>query len=336
MARSSGPAQSDPLVGVIGAGNYACTILLPALAKTSASLACIADLSPVAANHSAREFHFAEATTDYQRILLNDRIAAVFIATEHSSHARLVRESLAAGKHVFVEKPLCLTESELSEIAAAYHCAVERTASPPLLMVGFNRRYSPHTRCVRELLRNRFEPLCMNLTVNPGPVPPDHWLHDPARGGGRIIGEACHFLDLLSYLASSPIQRVSAMMPGPALPIRSDKMSIQLTLADGSIGALNYFANGSSKYPKETLEIFSEGRILRLENFRVTRGFGFKRFRRFRTWRQDKGHRAEIALFMDRVRHGGPPMIPFVELENATRASFVALVSAANGKMIQL
>ena len=325
-----------PAVGLIGAGNYARSILAPAIAATSARLACVADLNPVCASHLARKFHFEQATTDYQAILGTPSIEAVFIATGHSTHAQLVCEALLAGKHVFVEKPLCLTLTELQEVAAAYRRANEDTAKPRSLMVGFNRRFSAHTARLKELLRDRTEPLCMNLTVNAGSVPQDHWLHDPARGGGRILGEGCHFFDLLAYLAGGHIKRVSAMMAGPGLAVRSDKMSILLSLGDGSIGTVNYFGNGCQAFPKETLEIFSEGRILRLENFRVLRGYGFKAFKSFKTWRQDKGHKTEIALFLDRVARIGPPLIRFAELENVSQASFAAMASATTGNTVQL
>ena len=203
-------------------------------------------------------------------------------------------------------------------------------------MVGFNRRFSPHTVKIRELLAGRVEPLCMTLTVNAGFIPPEHWTQDPQRGGGRIIGEGCHFIDLLSHLAGSPVTSVSATTVGGNGPIREDKMSILLGFADGSIGTVHYFANGSKSYPKETLEIFGDGRVIWMENFRITTGYGFKGFRSFRTWRQDKGHRAEIAAFVDAVAAGGPPLIPFDQIVNATRASFAAVESARSGKVIRI
>jgi predicted dehydrogenase len=333
---SSLPGRLNPAIGLIGAGNYSRAILVKALAKTPARLAWVADLCPSAARHMARKYRFEQATTDYRAILRDPHIEAIIIATDHNSHARLVCEALLARKHVFVEKPLCLTESELKEVAATYELTSEWDNGPRLLMVGFNRRFSPHTCRIRELLAHRAEPLCMNLTVNAGAIAPDHWLQDPARGGGRIIGEACHFIDLLAYLASAPVKGVSAIMAGRSLAMRSDKMSIQLSFGDGSIGTLNYFANGSNAYPKESLEIFSEGRIVQLNNFRATHGYGFKHFRKFKTWRQDKGHQTEFALFIDKIARGGTPLISFAELENVTRASFAAMASAVSGRMIQV
>ena len=203
-------------------------------------------------------------------------------------------------------------------------------------MVGFNRRFSPHIVRMKQLLQGRSEPLCMVMTVNGGPIPPDHWIQDPERGGGRIIGEGCHFLDLLSHLAGSAIRSVAAIMIGGGVAVREDKMSIILGFADGSVGTVNYFANGSKNYPKEMLEVFSNGRVLRMENFRSTRGYGFRGFSKFRTARQNKGHDREMAAFVERVARGGEPLIPFQELTNVTRASFAAMESARAGRVVEL
>jgi len=398
---------------VIGAGNYARSILLPALGRTKATLAAVADINGVAAAHAARKFKAGKAVSDHRLILDDPGIQAVFVLVGHHLHARFVCEALEAGKHVFVEKPLAINDAQLEEVIRAYekiggqrpyfsptekpgqlpespptchsreggnteknwipdqarndkhlssHAAANNDHSSfPILMVGFNRRFSPHTLKIRELLAGRTEPLCMTLTVNAGFIPPEHWTQDPERGGGRIIGEGCHFIDLLSHLAGSPVTSVSAGMVGGNGPIREDRMSILLGFADGSVGTVNYFANGAKSYPKETLEIFGDGRVIRMENFRVTTGYGFNGFRSFRTWRQDKGHRAEIAAFVDAVRScnlafPGPgengdspnfslgekkdsphfPLIPFEQIVNATRASFAAMESAKTGFVIKL
>jgi predicted dehydrogenase len=203
-------------------------------------------------------------------------------------------------------------------------------------MVGFNRRFSPHTIKIKELLAGRADPLCMNMTINGGKIPEDHWTQDPVRGGGRIIGEGCHFIDLLSYIADAPVVTVSAIMMGDVPAIRSDKMSIVLGFGDGSVGTVNYFSNGSKAYPKETLEIFSDNRVLRTENFRVTRGYGFKGFKKFKTLRQDKGHKTEMAVFIDRISNGGEALIPFERVVNSTEASFAAMESAQKKQTIVL
>ena len=328
------PTENAPeqiAVGVIGAGGFARGILLPALARTGARRACVADLNPVAAQSAARKFGFEKAVTDYRLILNDPSVNLVFVLVGHHLHAGLVCEALAAGKHVFVEKPLAMNAGELQQIRDAL-----QSARGIGVTVGFNRRFSPHLLRMKALLQGRSEPLCMAMTVNAGAIPPGHWTQDPERGGGRIIGEACHFIDLLSFLAGSRVRTVSAFRVGEGPAVRDDKMAIGLEFADGSVGTVNYFANGARSYPKETLEVFSEGRILRMENYRVTRGFGFRGFRRLRTWRQDKGHAAEIAALIDRVRRGGAPLIPFEESANATLASFAAVESAQTRRAIPI
>ncbi len=324
-------AAEEAVVGVIGAGNFAKSILLPALAGTSANIACIADLDSAAARHAAKKFGANEATSDYKKILEDPKVKAVFIVVGHHLHARFVCEALDAGKHVFVEKPLAMNEEELALVTKTV-----AKASGQMIMVGFNRRFSPHTIRIRELIANRAGPLCMNMTVNAGYLPPDHWVQDSERGGGRIIGEGCHFIDLLSYIADSPVKTVAAAMVGEKAAIRTDKMSIVLGFADGSVGTVNYFANGPRSYPKEALEVFCEGKVLRLDNFRETAGFGFKGFKKFKTKRQDKGHFAEISGFIERINKGGEQMIPCDQLENVTLASFAAVTSASENKTILL
>jgi predicted dehydrogenase/precorrin-6B methylase 2 len=318
-------------VGIIGAGNFSKSILLPALAKTKARIAYIADLNGVAAKHAASKFGAEHAVSDYRHVLDDKQVDAVFVVTGHNTHARLVSESLEAGKHVFVEKPLCLHESELESIEATL-----RNHPGAILMVGFNRRFSRHTIKIKQLLAGRSNPLCMNMTVNAGEIAADHWVQDSKRGGGRIVGEGCHFIDLLSFIADSPVKSVSAFMIGNGPAVREDKMSIILQFADGSVGTVNYFANGAKDYPKETLEIFTDGRVLRLDNFRIIRGYGFKGFRKFKTTRQDKGHAEELASFIQLVEQGGQPIIPFEQIKNVTSASFAAVKSARERTVINL
>jgi predicted dehydrogenase/NADPH:quinone reductase-like Zn-dependent oxidoreductase len=330
LKQSISPAAGR-VVGVVGAGNFSKMIMLPALSKCGASIAYVADINAAAASHGARKFGAANAVTDYKLVLQDPAVDAVLIAVGHNLHARLVCEVLSAGKHAFVEKPLAMNAGELDQVRQAAAVHADRQ-----LMVGFNRRFSPHVRKARGLLEGRGEPLCMTMTVNAGFIPPGHWVHDPVLGGGRIIGEACHFMDLLMHLACSPIVSVSGAMVGQGVAVREDKMSIVMSFADGSVGTVNYFANGSKSYPKEMLTIFSDGRVLSLENFRRLVGYGFKGFGKFKTPRQDKGHTAEFAAFVDRVASGGPPLIPFQELANVTAASFAAVESARTGKTVEL
>ena len=331
IKRETAAASGQAVVGLIGAGGFAKGILLPALAKTPARVVRIADLNPAAARHAAAKFGAGEAVTDYKMILDDPNINAVFVVVGHNLHARFVCEALAAGKHVFVEKPLAINEEQLAQISEAVAKAPDR-----LLMVGFNRGFSPHTILMRKLLMERSEPLCMNMTINAGAMPPDHWMQDPEVGGGRVIGEGCHFIDLLTHIAGSGVKSVSAMMVGGGVAVRDDKMTMVLGFEDGSIGTVHYFSNGSKSYPKEMLEIFSDGRVLRMENFRRTLGYGFKGFSKFKTSRQDKGHNAEMAAFIARVISGGEQLIPFDRLANTTRATFAAIESARSGNAVRL
>jgi predicted dehydrogenase/threonine dehydrogenase-like Zn-dependent dehydrogenase len=319
-------------VALIGAGNFCKMVLAPALAKTRARLLYVVTRKNAAmASHIARKYRFDQASTNLDAVLADTQVNTVFIATPHNTHPHLICKSLAAQKHVLVEKPVAIDMNGLNQVIDAL-----RNHSGQYLSVGFNRRFSPHITKIKELLAGRIVPLCMSMTINAGFIPPEHWVQDPERGGGRIIGEACHFIDLMAFLSGSLVTTVCSMMVGGNGPNREDKMSILLGFADGSVGSVQYFANGAKSYPKETLEVFAEGRVIRMENYRVTTGFGFKGFRSFRTWRQDKGHQAEIAAFVEHVSAGGAPLIPIEEIVNVTKASFAALESARTEKVISV
>lgn len=300
--------------------------ILPALAKTSAQRKAIASAGGASAAIAARQFGFQQASTDYHTLLDDSEITTIFIATRHDTHARLVIEALQAGKHVFVEKPLALNREELAAVGQALDQAPGRQ-----LMVGFNRRFAPLAVRMKGLLERRTQPLSLVYTVNAGAVPADHWTQDPTVGGGRIIGEGCHFIDFLRYLVGCPITAVAARMMGeaPGLSVRDDKMMVVLSFADGSLGVLHYLANGSKRFPKERLEVFSQGRILVLDNFHTLKGYSWPHLRRSWPWRQDKGHVAEVTTFIERVAQGGAPLIPWAELEEVTLATFTAVGRAA-------
>jgi len=320
------------VIALIGAGNFSKMTLAPALAKTPAKLKYVsARTNGAAAAHIARKYGFEHASTDPDAILSDGEVNTVFIATNHNSHPSMVCKSLAAGKHVFVEKPLAIDIDALRQVIETVRIHTEQH-----MMVGFNRRFSPHVQKMKTMMVGRIEPLAMTMTVNAGIIPPNAWVHDPEKGGGRIIGEACHFIDLMVYLTGYKVVSVAAMQIGGQMPIREDKMSILLSFEDGSIGTINYFANGNKAYPKERLDIYSEGRILKLNNFRSVEASGFRGFRNFRTWQMDKGHRAEVAAFVALVDKGGKPLIPFSEIVNVTLASFAAVTSAREGRLIIL
>ncbi len=333
----SQPATTAPggqaVMGLIGAGTYAKRTLLPHLKGCPVRLRMVASAGGVSGGHLAGRFGFEQATTDYQEVLRDPDVNLVYIATRHNLHAKMALEALAAGKHVAVEKPLCMNGEELEQIAAAH-----RQANGRQLFVGFNRRFALHTVKMRELLRTRTQPLCISIMVNAGMVGAEAWVHDKAQGGGRILGEGCHFIDLISHLAGSPIKRVVSTQIGdvPGVTCPDDKATITLSLADGSIGTVHYFGNGDKSYPKETVEVFSEGRVLRLENFRILRGYGWTGFSKSRLFKINKGFHETAFNITRAVAAGGPALMPFEGIENVMRATFAAVESAATGRPIDL
>ncbi|MCE5278170.1 MAG: bi-domain-containing oxidoreductase [Planctomycetaceae bacterium] len=324
-------AVASPIVGVIGAGNFSKVTLVPALAKIGARVGYIADLNTAAATHLAGKFQANKAVSDYHLMLQDPAVQAVFVAVNHNLHARLVTEILRAGKHAFVEKPLAMTLEELSQIQSAAAAAPQC-----MVMTGFNRRFSPHTQAIAKALSGRKEPVSMTMTVNAGYIPPEHWVHDPVLGGGRIIGEACHFIDLLAFLAGCEVTTVSACMAGRGFATRDDKMAITLGFADGSVGSVCYYANGSKQYPKELLRVFSDGRVFELDNFRQTHAFGARGFRTVRTRRQDKGHQEEFAQFIAQAAQGREPPVRWRDQVAVTLASFAAVASAMEERTVIL
>jgi predicted dehydrogenase len=274
----------------------------------------------VSALHAGRKFGFRQATTDTDAVFSDPAITAVVITTRHDSHARFVLRAIETGRHVFVEKPLCTTLEELAEIEAAYDGCV-RSGVPLVVTVGFNRRFAPLVQRAQQLLAGVSGPKALVMTVNAGAIPADHWTQDPTVGGGRLLGEACHFIDLLRCLTGSAITEASVVsMAG----VTRDTATVQLKFADGSIGTIHYLANGSKAFPKERLEVFAQGRVLQLDNFRVLRGFGWPGFTAQRLWRQDKGQRGCAAAFVEAIRMGQPGPIPFAELIEVSRVAIEA------------
>jgi predicted dehydrogenase/threonine dehydrogenase-like Zn-dependent dehydrogenase len=312
-----------PVIGFLGAGSYVSSVLAPAFAKTRARLRAIASANGITGTHVARRFGFERSTTDTGAVFGDSRIDTVVIATRHDSHARYVVEGLKAGKHVFVEKPLAIRPEEPAAIEEAARAAAAPGRAAPILMVGFNRRFSPHVVRIKSLIDAIREPKSFVMTVNAGAVPPGHWTRDPDSGGGRIVGEACHFIDLLRFLAGSPIVEHQVA----AARTQDSCVSISLRFSDGSIGTVHYLASGHRSFPKERLEVFCGGRVLQLDNFRVLRGFGWSGFRSMRSWRQDKGQQACVDAFVSAVRQGKPSPIPLAELLEVARVTLA--VSAA-------
>lgn len=307
-------ASGAATVGLIGSGNYALVVLIPAFKAAGARLHTVACHGGLSGVHAGRTFGFRQAATDTAAVFGDAAVDTVVIATRHNSHAALVCQALGAGKHVFVEKPLALTLEEVAAIERAHGEAVA-SGRRPLLMVGFNRRFAPQIVRLRSLLQAVTGPRAFVMTVNAGAIPADHWTQDAAIGGGRILGEACHFIDLLRHLAGSPISG------GQAQRMTADTATITLTFADGSMGTIHYLANGSKAFPKERLEVFAAGRVIQLDNFRRMRGYGWPGFTRMNLWRQDKGQKACARGFVDAVVKGGAAPIPLAEILEVGRAS---------------
>lgn len=308
-------------VGFLGAGNYAGRVLIPAFNAAGAHLHTVVSGGGVSAVHFGRKFGFAEAATEIAAVLENPEIDTVVIATRHDAHANQVLAALRAGKHVFCEKPLCLTLDELAAIEAEAEARPEQQ-----LMVGFNRRFAPHVVKMKALLDPIGQPKSLIITVNAGEIPPDHWTQDPAIGGGRLIGEACHFIDLARHLVGHPItgHRVMVLGRHPALPIRDDKISLLLEFSDGSIATVHYLANGNKGFPKERIEVFAAGRVLQLDNFLKLRGWGWKGFSKLNLWRQDKGQSGCSVSFMRSVTGAGEAAINVTELIEVSRVTIEA------------
>lgn len=329
---------SIPQVGVIGAGNFTKARLLPALKKSKAVLHSISSAQGVSSASGGSKYGFQYNTNDLDTIWNTDEIDTVFVTTRHNLHAKLVSKALQSDKNVFVEKPLCLTKPELSDIRNLYY--ERRETSRIRLMVGFNRRFAPLVKKMKFKVKDRVEPLSIIYTINAGHIPADHWTQDMDIGGGRIIGEACHFIDLMRFLVGRPIVSVFSLAMGGTGETRasSDKMTINLEFEDGSLGAVHYFANGSKTFPKERVEVFSEGRVFQLDNFRKLNISGEKLINRFSMSHfkpnfsgQDKGHEAGFIAFLKSIRDGEDCPISFEEIENTMLATFAAVESAETG-----
>ncbi|AWA49328.1 MULTISPECIES: bi-domain-containing oxidoreductase [Acinetobacter] len=319
------PIQVEPenaVVGFIGAGNYASRILIPAFKKASAQLHTIVTAGGINGVIHGSKTGFAEASTDLNAMLQHPEINTIAIVTRHNSHASMVEKVLAAGKHVFVEKPLALHVDEIDRIEQLYQ-QQSTTDRYSRVMVGFNRRFAPQVQKMKALLDTVKEPKSFIMTMNAGAIPADHWTQDLQIGGGRIIGEACHFIDLMRFLAGSKIVSIQARRMGEtdAVQVLEDKASMTFGFEDGSFGTIFYLANGASSFPKERIEVFTAGRVLQLDNFRKLKGFGWPGFNKMNLWRQDKGQEACAAAFVESIRQGQPTPIPADEIFEVARVT---------------
>ncbi len=313
-------------IGVIGAGNFSSSTMLPALKKANANLVIIASAGGVTSTALAKKYSIAKSTTNYKEVIDDTDVDLVIITTRHNLHAPLVAEALKNKKHVFVEKPLALNAEELNKIIEAYD-------GTTTLTVGFNRRFSPHVQKIKQFTQGTE----MNViaTMNAGFIEANSWVHDMRSGGGRIIGEACHYIDLISFITGSQVTEVCMNAMGNHPAENTDNASILLHYENGSTGVINYFSNGSKSYSKERLEIYFQGKTIILDNFRTTTGYGFKNFSNLKS-KIDKGHTAQFKLLKERLENGGASLIPFDELINTAKASFAALESLKNKSWIKI
>lgn len=318
---------SKGVVGVVGAGNFTKMTMLPALKGSGANYKYIASQGGVSGTAMAQKYGFTHSTTNYKEIVADQEVDLLLITTRHHLHAAMSIESLRAGKHVFVEKPLALNTEELESVIEA------QQASGKTITVGFNRRFSPHALKMKDLLGSA--PMNVIATMNAGFIPASVWIHDLKIGGGRIVGEACHFIDLITYLTGSKVTSVCMNAMGVNPQANTDNATLLLKYENGSTGVINYFSNGSKAYSKERVEVYSQERTLIMDNFRKTEGFGFKGFSKLKT-SLDKGHKNQFHSLIQRIKDGGAPLIPMEDLINTSKASFAAIESLKTGSWVKV
>jgi predicted dehydrogenase len=312
-------------LGVIGAGNFANAGLLPIIKNIkNLSFVGIAGRNGLGCSTVGRRFGFGYCTTDTQKLLDDASINTIALLTRHNLHAAQVMAALKAGKNVFVEKPLCLTEKELEEITATYQAVLGKK---PALMVGFNRRFAPFIRELKENLQTVAEPLMMHYRVNAGFIPADHWTQDPVQGGGRLLGEGCHFIDTLIFLAGSIPVRVECIALPDSGRYAIDNLVVTMQFANGSIGVVTYVANGDKSFGKEFLEVFGGSLSARLEDYRTLRiHHGKKRIFR-KSGSQDKGHKAEWEALVGYLLGKSAVPMSFDDVVRSTKTALAAKLS---------
>ena len=317
------------VIGIVGSGNFTSSTILPNLKKLNANIKYIASSGGLSSTIMAKRHAISNSTSDYKEILKDADVDLVLITTQHHMHASMVLESLKAGKSVFVEKPLALKKEELEAIISEYN---NQNVS---VSVGFNRRFAPLAKSMKKQLGNDNTPINIIATMNAGFIPADVWVHDMEVGGGRIIGEACHYIDLCTYFAGSRVSAVCMNAMGVNPEENTDNASILLQYENGSNAVINYFANGSKAYSKERVEVYSQERTLVMDNWRKLKSYGFKSGSSASS-KQDKGHFNQFQELIQQQQKGGNAIIPFDEIVNTTKASFAAIESLKQGKWISI
>jgi len=321
-------------VGVIGAGNFATAVLLPAMkAAGGVEFGGICAAGGSSARSAGSRYGFRFCASDEAELFRDPAINTIVVCTRHASHAGLVAAALGAGRHVFCEKPLAINEDQLALIIGAF----DRRSANCLLTVGYNRRFSPLARQLKAFVSASTEPFIMNYRVNAGFIPAGHWTQDPDEGGGRVLGEVCHFVDFLTFICGEPVASVSASSIPDSGRYSGDNICAILRFADGSLGTITYAANGDKSFSKERVEVFVQGSVAVLDDFKELRTVrnGKHQVSRSRL-RVDKGHRGEWQAFGDAIRAGGHPPIPFEELVNGTLATIALTRSSSNGNSIDI
>jgi predicted dehydrogenase/threonine dehydrogenase-like Zn-dependent dehydrogenase len=320
-------AAGKSVLGVIGAGNFTGSTILPKLKAAGAQIKSIASSKGLSGSIQAKKHSIENSTTDYKGILADSEINTVLVTTQHGSHSMFVSEALESDKHVFVEKPLSTTWDGLEKVEKALE------KSKGWVTVGFNRRFAP----LALELKKRLSPAPMNIiaTMNAGFIPPEVWVHDMKAGGGRIIGEACHFIDLCTYFTGSKVIEVCMNAMGPDAQANTDNASILLKYENGSNAVINYFSNGSKTYSKERIEVHQQNSTLVLDNWRKLTGFGVRGFSSKRS-KQDKGHYDQFKQLLESVEKASGPTIPWEEVLNTSKATLAAVDSLIEGKWISI
>lgn len=323
--------HSNTVLGIIGSGNFTKATVLPVLSKLKASIKYLSSSTGLSGTLLAKKFDVQYSTTNNDDILNDLEVDAIIITTRHNAHARLCMAALQAGKHVFVEKPLALSLEEINEIIDVYE------QSGKTLTVGFNRRFSPFVQDIKQKLGSSNLPINVVATINAGEIPANHWTQDMSIGGGRIIGEACHFIDLITYLSGSLVESVVMNPTGKNPQENTDNATILLKYQNGSTGVINYFPNGNKGYSKERIEVYSQGKTMVIDNFRKSKYYGLKSSGLSGIFKsQNKGHHEQFSLFLERLKNGGEAIIPFEEIINTSRASICAIESLKSGAWVNI
>lgn len=327
IIRNNAFVAQKAVAAVIGAGNFACMTLLPCLRGKCVKY--IASSGGLRAVELAAKYGIPFVTTDYREILADDEVDLVIIATRHDQHVTIAADAIRAGKHVFVEKPLSIDVGGIDKVKSALQSA----PFPVSLTVGFNRRYAPHITRMRELLEGG--PMNVVITVNAGFILGNAWIHDSVRGGGRLVGEACHFIDLVAWLAQSHITEVCANALAVQGRLNSENVSVLLKLASGSTGTVHYFSNGHNSYPKERIEVHSLGRTLILDDYKVLRGYGFAGFAEMKT-DAGKGHQEQFDRLFECISTGAGSVMPLEDVWNSSLATLAARDSMGTGGWVKI